>query len=199
MNEEIVCTCETVIDGDTINVRHEGRLRTIRLMHIDAPEVGEAFYMESKIRLMQLILGHQCTIFGTGYDRYGRLTGKIFTEELEMPHLALLAEGLAFHYKKYSRCELSASAEAMAKRRYLGLWSEEEYYLRWLQRVNESKRYVIKGDQIIDVPPHLLDVVLEDNNEQFGTPEFYQEFERRIQAERIRTAGIRVKEIDNLI
>lgn len=199
MLEHIITRCETVVDGDTINVRHEGRLRTVRIQHIDAPEVGEAFYLESKVKLMELVLGHQLTIYGVTYDRYGRLVGKIFTEELEMPHLALVAEGLAFHYTKYSTCKLTAAAQSIAKLRNLNLWSEEEFYFRWLQRVNEGKRYVRKGEINCEVPEYLLTTILEDFPEQIWKPEVYQKFEEEIQREALRAGGIKIKEIKNLI
>jgi endonuclease YncB( thermonuclease family) len=119
-----------VIDGDTIDVALYGR---VRLLGIDAPEVGRGFDTsapfgrEARERLSQLVLRrwvrleHDDTV---ALDSYNRHLAYVLTETGEFINATLVREGLA---RVSARVPLSrlgelkrAEAEAQAFRR--GMW-----------------------------------------------------------------------------
>lgn len=61
-----------VVDGDTVDIENEVR---VRLLGIDAPENGECLYTESRAFLTELVGGKQVYLRKdiSGSDRYGRL------------------------------------------------------------------------------------------------------------------------------
>lgn len=58
-------------------------------------------------------------------DRYGRVLGVVVTQEGENINEALLANGLAWHYKYYNDNPVYAKLEQEAKDKKLNLWSEK--------------------------------------------------------------------------
>lgn len=62
-----------VADGDTLTVRTSNETVKVRLVHIDAPESGQAFGNRSKQNLSALAFGKDVELIGREKDRYGRL------------------------------------------------------------------------------------------------------------------------------
>jgi endonuclease YncB( thermonuclease family) len=86
-----------VIDGDTFE---DAAGRKIRLLAIDTPERGEAFYEEAKTELKR-ILGNRRLRFEFGpesTDHYGRLLAFVFADDSIFVNARLLEEGLARAY-----------------------------------------------------------------------------------------------------
>jgi endonuclease YncB( thermonuclease family) len=89
-----------VIDGDTIAVTTFGR---VRLLGIDAPEVGRGFdtaapfAREARDRLTQLILHRWVRLEreGAPLDSYNRHLAYVLTEDGQFVNAVLLREGLA--------------------------------------------------------------------------------------------------------
>jgi micrococcal nuclease len=113
-----------VLDGDTIELENGDR---IRLLGIDAPEIGEPFSQEAKLALEDMLLGRLVKIekdAAWNKDKYGRLLRYVFLDDklinCEMVRLGL-AENLADKTSKYYDCFLEAEEEAREKK--LGLWS----------------------------------------------------------------------------
>lgn len=97
-----------VTDGDTITVLDSSnRQHKIRLAGIDAPERGQAFGQRSTQLLSELVFSKQVIIETEKLDRYGRIVGRVLSGERDV-NLALVAAGLAWHYKQYQH-EQSAS------------------------------------------------------------------------------------------
>jgi endonuclease YncB( thermonuclease family) len=67
----------SIIDGDTIDVIHDGRSERIRLHGIDAPEKSQAFGRSSKRAASELSFGKEVTVQERGLDRYGRTLGEV--------------------------------------------------------------------------------------------------------------------------
>ena len=61
-----------VMDGDTLEVFHEGEPLRIRLYGIDSPEKSQPFATQAKKQLSSLIFGKTVTIEARNIDRYGR-------------------------------------------------------------------------------------------------------------------------------
>lgn len=130
----------SVHDGDTITALDETNTqRRIRLQGIDAPELGQPFGRVSRDRLAALVKGKTATMHGHGNDRYGRLLASVDIDGDDMGH-RLVAEGLAWHYVRYSKDAGLAAAERDAKAARKGLWQDREPVPPWDWRANEKRR-----------------------------------------------------------
>ena len=112
-------------DGDTIRVRHGGKVETIRLACIDAPEMAQVPYGDQARRYLQmrLLLEQEVTIHPFNTDRYGRTVAEVIGD-INL-NLALVEDGQAFVYPKYlGQCDAREylDAEYRASRHRFGIW-----------------------------------------------------------------------------
>ncbi len=113
-----------VSDGDTItvldavNVQHK-----IRLYGIDAPEKKQAFGQVSKKHLSSLVAGKAVRVEYSKKDKYGRILGTVFVGDTDI-NLKMIADGMAWHYKKFDKTPAYAKAEDAARSKRLGLWHD---------------------------------------------------------------------------
>ncbi|MEB3265873.1 MAG: thermonuclease family protein [Cyanobacteriota bacterium] len=121
-------TVVSIGDGDTLRVSMDGRLLTIRLACIDAPEAAQhPWGGEARAYLMQrLPSGRQVTILPYGTDRYGRTVAEVISD-INI-NLVMVEDGQAFasrrHLDDCDRKEVLA-AEFRASRRRYGVWRVE--------------------------------------------------------------------------
>jgi endonuclease YncB( thermonuclease family) len=127
----------SVADGDTVTVLDAGRVQhKIRLSGIDAPERSQAFGTRSREYLSSIVAGQQVVVETDKTDRFGRSVGKILLRGRDI-NLAMVAGGLAWHYKKYQREQSSSdrllysNAEQEARARRVGLWRDDEPMAPW--------------------------------------------------------------------
>jgi endonuclease YncB( thermonuclease family) len=128
-----------VSDGDTLTVLDDRmQAHKIRLAGIDAPERGHPFGRKATEALAALAKNQRVTIDGGKTDRYQRRIGivKVATAGCATcapgvdVGLALVAAGLAWHYRAYEREQSSADreeyreAESGARSRRDGLWTD---------------------------------------------------------------------------
>ena len=128
---------ERIVDGDTLKVRINGAVETIRLLNVDAPETKhpdkdvECLGPEAADRLKMLLpVGSTVTLKydRERTDRYGRTLAAVFDEDesLVNAEVARLGLGAAVVYGSNDRflpAVRSAQAEAAKERR--GLHSDE--------------------------------------------------------------------------
>ena len=129
-----------VIDGDTIEIDTG---ESVRLIGINAPEVGEDCYEEAKKELENLILGKEVTLEADVEDKdeYGRLLryvyadfsfegGDIVSGEDEFINYGMVFLGLAYKYEYGQNTNYSdwfEDAESLAKEDGRGcLWENTE-------------------------------------------------------------------------
>ena len=112
-----------VADGDTITVLYQGNKQyKVRLQHIDCPEVGQPFATKAKQALSAKVSGKTVTIKWDEMDRYKRVLGDVYLGKRWI-NVELVSEGLAWHYKFYSKDKTMAAAEVKARAAKLGIWS----------------------------------------------------------------------------
>ena len=63
-------------------------------------------------------------------DRYGRLVSRVQVDGTDLS-VALVTEGLAWHYTQYSDDPVLAAAEAQARAAKIGLWSQSAPVPPW--------------------------------------------------------------------
>jgi len=118
-------------DGDTIEILLQGNNPiTIRLNGIDAPEKKQAFGQKSKEKLSEMIFGKIVKVDCNGKDRYGRVIGDIYLDEVNINE-EMVKSGLAWHYKKYSKSDILAEYEDEARNNRRGLWADKNPIPPW--------------------------------------------------------------------
>lgn len=85
-----------VTDGDTLVLRlPDGKPVTVRLRHIDAPEICQPWGPEAKAALEALALNKLAVLTPSGRDSYGRVVGRITVEDVDVGR-RLVEEGHAW-------------------------------------------------------------------------------------------------------
>jgi endonuclease YncB( thermonuclease family) len=60
--EDLTGPVVSILDGDTIEVLHDGRAERIRLNGIDCPEKGQAYGTRAKQAASELVFGKEVTL-----------------------------------------------------------------------------------------------------------------------------------------
>jgi len=125
-----------VSDGDSIIVLADEVQHKVRLGAIDAPERLQAFGNKSKKSLAELIAGKHVTVSYNKRDKYGRIVGKVYVQNMDVG-LEQVKRGMAWFYRHYEN-ELEpedraayAQAEDLARRDRLGLWIDPQPVPPW--------------------------------------------------------------------
>lgn len=122
---------QKVHDGDTITV--DGV--KVRLYGIDAPELSQPGGEASRDHLRALLRGQRVKVAVMDKDAYGRTVGRLFLPDGSDVCAEMVRAGHAWVYRKYCRdCRDLLAAEALARWRGIGLWSEEAPTPPWQWR-----------------------------------------------------------------
>ena len=140
---------ETIITGRVINVKDgdsftlvddNNKFHEIRLAHVDCPEKKQAFGRKAQLYTFNFTWGKTVTAKLQSTDRYYR---KICEVEVEGKNLneALIRDGFAWHFKKYSTSSVHSNLEIAAKAAKRGLWIEPTAQAPWeFRRYKTNKR-----------------------------------------------------------
>ena len=130
----------SVHDGDTLtaidatNTQHK-----VRLQGIDAPELRQAFGTKARDRLADLTLRKVVRVNFHDHDRYGRVLADIEAGGQGV-NRQMVAEGMAWHYARYSKDPRLAAAEREARGAGRGLWADKSPAPPWEWRASEKDR-----------------------------------------------------------
>lgn len=144
-----------VVDGDTITVqdKHHQKIK-IRLASIDAPELKQAFGLESKTYLHQLIYGKtvQVQVQVLESDPYQRTLANINSQGQDV-QLQLIDNGMAWHYAYFAKKQQTAQefkqyehAQKQAQVNQLGLWKAPKAIAPWNFKRNARKQNKAKAN-----------------------------------------------------
>lgn len=128
---------ESVADGDTIRVRLDGRLLTVRLIGVDTPELGDRgdaaappqpFAREAAAHARRRLVGEEVRLEydRERHDRYGRTLAYVFlVADGSFFNRELVRDGYARAYTRYPFRfrEQFVADEAEARRAKRGLWA----------------------------------------------------------------------------
>lgn len=123
-----------VKDGDTIEVLYNNNTITIRLAHIDCPEIKkhQPFGQAAKKFTSDICFGQMVTVENDGaFDRYKRLIAVIINVQNENVNKELVKAGLAWHFVKYSTDTSYDDLELVARHNRTGLWADENPTPPW--------------------------------------------------------------------
>ena len=129
-----------VSDGDTIKLLTQDKVtHKIRLLDIDAPEKKQPFGNKSRDNLASYIAGEIITVKYKSKDKYGRILGTIYFENLDI-NLQQIKNGYAWVYKQYSENQTYYQEEQKAKDLKKGLWIAKEPLAPWEFRKQKKSK-----------------------------------------------------------
>lgn len=137
--ETIRGLCISVADGDTITIMadenggRENKKMKIRLYAIDSPEGKQEFGLEAKKFVEKMVLNKRVEIDYKDTDQYGRIVGILNYEQYSINE-ELLKNGLAWHYKQYSRKDYYNrynDLEVEARKKKINIWSNKNSVAPW--------------------------------------------------------------------
>ena len=129
-----------IADGDTITVLDADKVQhKIRLEGIDAPEKGQAFGTKSRQRMSEKVGEKEVVVRWSKHDRYGRTLGDIYLGDRHI-NREMVRDGLAWHYKQYSKSKELAEAEIEARNAKRRLWADKEPVPPWEYRKQKRQR-----------------------------------------------------------
>jgi len=134
-----------ISDGDTLTLLDASEQSIkVRLLGIDAPEKAQPFGKVAKQVLSDKIFHQTVRVQVKSRDRYGRTLGKVLRDGVDI-NLAMLQEGLVWHYKHYADDQFPgdaqryAQAEAEARKAKLGLWGYDRPVEPWSWRQDQKR------------------------------------------------------------
>lgn len=123
-------TVTKVVDGDTIDVRLNGKEEKVRLIGINAPETNECFGNESTERAIELLglksVSLEADPSQGERDKYRRLLRYVFVNGMSFEEI-MIREGFAKEYTyrtAYKYQSLFKSAQSDAQNNKRGLWAD---------------------------------------------------------------------------
>lgn len=121
-----------VIDGDTIDILHNGKAQRIRLYGIDCPEKGQPFGKVAKWATSALVFGRTVTVQGHGKDKYKRLVADVLLADDTSVNHKLVKDGWCWWYRKYAPDDAVLEAlETEAREAKRGLWIDPRPIPPW--------------------------------------------------------------------
>jgi endonuclease YncB( thermonuclease family) len=121
-----------VINGDTIQLMHEGQVLNVRLAGIDCPEDKQPFGEKAKQFTSGLVLGYEVTIKVWTKDKNGQILADVILSDGRNLNQELLKTGLAWRYRSYNPDSMllkTLETEARIARR--GLWTDKNPTAPW--------------------------------------------------------------------
>ena len=91
-----------VVDGDTIDVLHNGKAERVRLYGIDCPEKKQPFGRKAKEATSGLAYRKIVVVMVNSHDRYGRTIGKVILPNGKSLNSELVRASYAWWYRRYA-------------------------------------------------------------------------------------------------
>ncbi|EES5051873.1 thermonuclease [Escherichia coli] len=91
-----------VLDGDALEILQARHPVRIRLVNIDAPEKKQPFGRRSMNQLKSLVVNTPVTVTYTQTARYGRIPGRVYTEDGMEVNRWLVQHGAAWVYPDFN-------------------------------------------------------------------------------------------------
>ena len=115
----------SVKDGDTYVTLIDKTQITIRLEHVDCPEKKQAYGQVAKQFGSNFCYGKEVKVkWNKVKDRNGRWIAEIYFLD-KCLNKELVKNGLAWHFKKYSKSVEYSNLELEAQKKKIGLWKDK--------------------------------------------------------------------------
>ncbi len=124
-----------VKDGDTFELLINNSTQVVRFAHIDCPEKKQPFGQKAKQFVSDLCFGKYVTlVHNNKFDRNKRLIAEVILQDGTNLNKELVKNGLAWHFKKYSKDNAYADLENGARTSKVGLWADNNPIAPWTWR-----------------------------------------------------------------
>lgn len=139
MAETFAAKVVSVVDGDTINVMHNGAKERVILYGVDSPELGQQFGAEARQFTDDRIYGKVVNVETHGTDPRGRTIAVVFAPDGSNLNQDLVKEGLAWWSDKFAPKDTKLKGmHVAAKTAQRGLWSAPNPIPPWIFRNGEK-------------------------------------------------------------
>jgi micrococcal nuclease len=160
-----------IIDGDTIDVLHNGQAERIRLNGIDCPEKKQPYGTKAKQFTSGLIFAKQVTVKAFKKDRHGRTVADVLLPDGTNVSHELVKAGFAWWYKQYSpHDETLAGLEAEAREQKRGLWADPHPLPPWEVRHPPTTKKPADSATLMDSGQSVKEPRQETQQEPDGSP-----------------------------
>lgn len=129
-----------VVDGDTVELRHEGRTERVRLRGIDCPELKQPYGPQAKRAVAAMVTGVTVKVKTYGKDKNGLTIAELSLEGGRSISRLLLQEGFAWGLRSRTPDPDLEAAEADARYAKRGLWAEPNPVAPWTYRASRSRK-----------------------------------------------------------
>lgn len=124
-----------ILDGDTIEVLHNGNAQRVRMYGIDCPKKGQAFGNHAKQAASALVFAQEVTLEIHVKDRYGNSLADILLADGTNVGHSLVKDGWCWWYRKYAPDDTVLEAlENEARQTGKGLWVDPDPMPPWKWR-----------------------------------------------------------------
>ena len=121
-----------VVDGDTIDVLHNGKAERVRLYGIDCPEKKQPFGRKAKEATSGLAYRKIVVVMVNSHDRYGRTIGKVILPNGKSLNSELVRAGYAWWYRRYAPKDFELMIlQRDSRSSKTGLWDAPEPVAPW--------------------------------------------------------------------
>ncbi len=135
-----------VVDGDTIDVLHNGKAERVRLYGIDCPEKKQAYGKKAKWFTSDLAFRKTVIVIVRGRDRYGRTIGEVILPNGKSLNRELVRAGYAWWYFKYAPRNFALKIlQGVSRDSQIGLWADTEPVAPWEYRRSGKKNSRFKA------------------------------------------------------
>lgn len=131
-----------VYDGDTMLVSGVVGRRCVRVWGIDAPEVGQSFFRESRDHLRAYVRGRLLVVVPVCMDKWGRVVATVIPGARDGVAVEMLRAGLAWwDYRFAPREAVYKEWQAAARSARVGIWCDARWgFAPWVWRARRLRR-----------------------------------------------------------
>ncbi len=119
-----------VPQGDTLLVKHEGKIRTIRLHGLLAPEQGQPYAEQAAAFLAKAVMGQTVHVIPMSKGRQKAVSAEVLLDGKSLND-QLVREGLAWWNHKQTKGGRLRTLQAAAKAERKGLWADPDPIPPW--------------------------------------------------------------------
>lgn len=122
-----------VLDGDTVLVLRNNKPVKVRLLEIDAPEKAQAYGVQSRQSLQDMVGKKVVQVETRAVDQYGRLLGQLSLNGMDI-NREQVRRGMAWEYSNHHSDKAYVALQHEAQQARRGLWAQTSPQAPWQWR-----------------------------------------------------------------
>jgi endonuclease YncB( thermonuclease family) len=140
-----------VESGDSFLIKSDGNIQSVKLLLVDAPDLGQIHFDESRKALSRLIRKKEVRVVVHAADTAGTFHGNVYQKGRDVG-LLLVEMGMAWYFDRHAETESAAGrqayadAQASASMAREGLWLDRKPEAPWIFRHEQPVRDIVKAE-----------------------------------------------------